>query len=300
MQQQRVKGPRVFLDYDQAELDAAYDQGVYAPHRQQLLDRWASNSDAARAQIGPPLRMAYGPTEIEKVDIYRTQRPNAPVLVFIHGGAWRAGIAKDYAFFAEAFVTAGAHVVLPDFVLVQDAGGSLIPIIDQVRRAIHWTWKNAASFGGDPNKLHLAGQSSGAHLAGCALITDWAKEFGAPADMIKGGLTCSGMYDLHPVRLSARSSYVKFTDEMVNALSSIRHIDKLVAPLLVAYGTYETPEFQRQARDFAAAVQAAGKKVELLVGPNYNHFEIVETLANPYGLLGRAVFQQMGLKLTPA
>jgi arylformamidase len=298
--QQRVKGPRVFLDYDQAELDAAYDQGVYAPHRQQLLDRWASNSDAARAHIGPPLRMAYGPTEIEKVDIYRTQRANAPVLVFIHGGAWRAGIAKDYAFFAEAFVTAGAHVVLPDFVLVQDAGGSLLPIIDQVRRAIHWTWKNAASFSGDPSKLYLAGQSSGAHLAGCALITDWAKEFGAPADMIKGGLTCSGMYDLHPVRLSARSSYVKFTDEMVAALSSIKHLDKLVAPLLVAYGTYETPEFQRQARDFAAAVQTAGKKVELLVGPNYNHFEIVETLANPYGLLGRAVFKQMGLKLTPA
>jgi arylformamidase len=105
----------------------------------------------------------------------------------------------------------------------------------------------------------------------------------------------SGMYDLAPVRLSHRSSYVKFTDEMVAALSPQRHIDKLCAPLIVAYGTYETPEFQRQARDFAAAVRAAGKPVELLVGEHYSHLELPETLCSPYGLLGAAVLEQMGL-----
>jgi arylformamidase len=105
----------------------------------------------------------------------------------------------------------------------------------------------------------------------------------------------SGMYDLAPVRLSHRNSYVSFTDEMVEALSPQRHIDRLRAPLLVAYGTYETPEFQRQARDFAAAVRSAGKPVELLVGDNYSHMELPETLCNPYGLLGSAVLEQMGL-----
>jgi arylformamidase len=64
---------------------------------------------------------------------------------------------------------------------------------------------------------------------------------------------------------------------------------------VLAYGTCETPEFQRQTRDFAAAVKAAGKPVELLVGEAYNHFELLETLANPYGRAGRAMLRQMGL-----
>jgi acetyl esterase/lipase len=89
------------------------------------------------------------------------------------------------------------------------------------------------------------------------------------------------LFDLKPVRLSARSSYVKFTDEIEQALSSQRHLERLNAPVVVAYGTLETPEFQRQSRDFAAAVRAAGKPVQLLVGEGYNHFEIPETLANP-------------------
>ena len=114
---------------------------------------------------------------------------------------------------------------------------------------------------------------------------------------MKGGLCCSGMFDLKPVRLSARSSYVKFTDETEHALSSQRHLEHLNCPVIVGYGTFETPEFQRQSRDFAAAVKAAGKPVELLVGEGYNHFEMPETLANPYGLLGRAALEQM--KLAP-
>jgi len=105
----------------------------------------------------------------------------------------------------------------------------------------------------------------------------------------------SGMYDMKPVRLSKRSTYIKFTDEMEQAMSSQRHLDQLRAPIIVTYGSNETPEFQRQNRDFAAAVKAAGKPVELLVGEGYNHFEMLETLNNPYGLLGRAVFKQMGL-----
>jgi arylformamidase len=82
---------------------------------------------------------------------------------------------------------------------------------------------------------------------------------------------------------------------MEEALSPQRHLTQLTAPLIIAYGTLETPEFQRQACEFAAAATAAGKEVQLLVGEGYNHFEILETLANPFGLLGRAVLAQMGL-----
>jgi arylformamidase len=113
--------------------------------------------------------------------------------------------------------------------------------------------------------------------------------------MVKGGLCMSGMYDMKPVRLSKRSSYVKFTDMMEQAMSSQRQLDKLQAPIIVTYGTNETPEFQRQNRDFAAAVKAAGKPVEVIEAPNYNHFEMCESLGNPYGPNGRAALKLMEL-----
>jgi arylformamidase len=280
---------------DQAELDAAYDQSVYAPNLQQVVGRYATNSESVRRRLGLPTRHAYGSTPIEALDVYPTRRPNAPINVFIHGGAWRTGLAKNYAFPAEVFVHSGAHFVVPDFAWVQDVGGSLLPMAGQVRRAVAWVYGNAQRFGGDANRIYVSGHSSGGHLAGVVLTTDWAQDFNLPADVVKGGLCCSGMFDLKPVRLSARSGYVKFTDEMELALSPQRRLDKLNAPVIVAYGTLETPEFQRQSRDFAAAVTAAGKPVRLLVGEAYNHFEIIETLANPYGLLGRAVLEQMKL-----
>ena len=125
------------------------------------------------------------------------------------------------------------------------------------------------------------------------MVTDWWGRHELPADVIKTGLLCSGVYDLRPVRLSARSRYVRFTDDMEVALSTQRHIDRFTAPVVLAFGTLETPEFQRQARDFAAALRTAGKSAELLVGNHYNHFEILETLASPYGLLGRAALAQI-------
>ncbi|MFZ3251581.1 MAG: alpha/beta hydrolase, partial [Pseudolabrys sp.] len=166
---------------------------------------------------------------------------------------------------------------------------------DQVRRGIAWIYKNAASFGGDANRLYVGGHSSGGHLCGVALVTDWQKDFGLPANMVKGGLCMSGMYDMKPVRLSKRSSYVKFTDMMEQAMSSQRQLDKLQAPIIVTYGTNETPEFQRQNRDFAAAVKAVGKPVEVIEAPNYNHFEMCESLGNPYGPNGRAALKLMEL-----
>jgi arylformamidase len=227
----RVKGPRVWLDMDQKELDDAYDQSVYAPNREQIIGRYTTNSDATRAWIGQPRRYSYGPTPVEALDVYITKRPNAPINIFIHGGAWRGGFAKDYAFPAELFVNAGAHYVVPDFTTVQDAGGSLMPMAEQVRRAVAWVYRNAQGFGGDPNRLYISGHSSGGHLAGVVLVTDWQKEFNLPSDIVKGGLCCSGMFDLKPV--------------------------------------------------------------QLLVAEGYNHFEIIETLANPYSLLGHAVLEQM-------
>ena len=293
-QQPRLKGPLVWLDMDQQELDDAYDQVVYAPNRDQVGKRRAANSETARAVIGAPERVSYGQGDIEKIDIYRCRKPNAPVNIFIHGGAWRANRAADYAFLAEPFVGAGAHYAIVDFTNVDETGGHLFPLVEQVRRAVAWVYKNIKDFGGDPNRLYLSSHSSGSHIGGCVVTNDWST-IGLPSNLLKGAMLGSGMYDLKPVRLSKRSRYVKFSDEIEETLSAQRHIDKLHTPLILAYGTYETPEFQRQTRDFYTSVQSAGKPVGLIVGEGYNHFEMLETLGNPYGVLGRAVFSQMGL-----
>ncbi len=290
----KTKGPIVLMGMDQQELDDAYDQAVYAPNRDQLGKRRLANSALALQRLGKPERYAYGPTPIEGLDVYRTNKANAPVGIFVHGGAWRNGAAPEFTYLAEPFVHSGAHFVVLDFTNVDNAGGSLFPMVEQVCRAIGWVYRNAQKFGGDRDRLHLISHSSGSHLSGCAVTHDWDKD-GLPRTILKGATLSSGMYDLKPVRLSKRSKYVKFTDAMEQELSAMRHLDRLHTPLVLTYGTYETPEFQRQSRDFAAAVKAAGKPVELIVGEGYNHFEMLETLANPYGLLGRAVLGQMGL-----
>ena len=286
---------RVFLDYDQKALDDAYDQSVYAANREQLLARFASASEIARRRLGAPQRLAYGSKPNEKMDVYTTKKPNAPVNVFVHGGAWRGGEAKNYAWPAEMFVRAGSHYAALDFDNVIDTGGDLFAMADQVRRALAWTYLNCSRFGGDPNRLFVCATSSGAHLAGVAAATDWKKDFNLPADFVKGYVLVSGMYDLRGPRLSKRSAYVKFTDDMEMALSPRRFASRVAAPVVLVYGSLETPEFQRQSREFADALRQAGKSVDLVAAEGYNHFEIAETLGNPYGPAGRAVLEQMKL-----
>lgn len=285
----------VWRDMDQKALDDAYDQSVYATNRDQIRERTDFVGERVRARLGNPRRLAYGRTPIERLDLYPTDRPNAPVSIFVHGGAWLQRWAKDYAFLAEMFVRAGAHFVALDFVGVDETDGNLLPVVEQVRRGVAWVYRNAESFGGDPERLFVFGHSSGAHLAGNVVTTDWSS-LGLPEDIVKGALLCSGMYDLEPVRLSKRSEYVSFTDEIEESLSPQRRIEWINCPIIVSYGTYETPEFQRQSRDFAFAVEAAGKSATLLVCPGFNHFEMCEMIGNPIGPVGSAILEQMDLE----
>jgi arylformamidase len=285
-------GPKVFLDYDQAALDRAYDQTAWAPNMQEVLQRRAAASAAVRSRVTPQ-RFRYGATEVEHLDVYPTSRPSAPIMVFLHGGAWRGGDATAQAYPADTFTGAGAHWVVPEFAVVMDVG--LAAMVAQVRRAVAWVAANAARFGGDARRIYVAGHSSGGHLAGAVLVTDWARDFELSPTLVKGGLCISGMYDLRAVRLSARSSYVKFDDRIEQALSPQRHLDRITCPVVVAYAEHDSPEFQRQSREFAAALEKAGKLGRLLVGAGLNHFEIPETLASADGLLGRAALELMQL-----
>ena len=290
-----AKGPLVWGDMDQIELDAAYDQDAYAPGAGQIRERYASSSAAARERLGAPQRLAYGPSAVQGLDVYRAPSTNAPIFVYVHGGQWLFGTAAVSAFPAELFIRAGVHFLALDFVGVREAGGDLTVMADQVLRAIAFVYRNAASFGGDASRLYVGGFSSGGHLAAVAMTTDWPTLFGLPAGIIKAGLCMSGLYDMKAVRLSKRGSYIRFTDAMEQAMSPQRYLARLRAPLIVSYGSNDTPEFQRQGREFAAAATAAGGAVTLVVGTDYGHFEMGESLGNPYGPNGRAALAMMAV-----
>lgn len=106
------------------------------------------------------------------------------------------------------------------------------------------------------------------------------------------------MYDLRPVTLSARSSYVKLSAGEVDALSAIRRPDALAAPVTLVCGDRETPEFRRQPEAYAAALGVAGKSARLIEIPGVNHFEILRLLGDPESVLSREALRLMA-KATP-
>jgi arylformamidase len=270
--------PTVFLDYTQAALDLAYDQRPWAPTMDETLARNIAASDAVRARLRHEAAMPYGPSPDEVVDVFPAGTANAPVHVFVHGGRWLRRIRPNNHFLAETFVRAGVTFVALGFGVIPDV--RLPVMVEQIRRGIAWLHANVARFGGDPGRIHVSGHSSGGHLAAVLLTTDW-RQHGLPEDVIKSGVCISGMYDLQPVMLSARGEYLGLSADEIDALSPIRHLDRVRAPITVAYGERESPEFQRQARDFAAALG-----VEPIRVAGDNHFEILGRLG-PGGELAR-------------
>ena len=280
----------VFRGYDQAALDRAYDQHVWAANADAVVARYGTASATVRSRLDRRADIAYGATPAEMLDVFPARQSAAPVQVFIHGGAWRLLSKDESCFAAETFVQAGACFVALNFANIPAV--RLPDMVDQVRRGIAWVYRNIANFGGDPARLFISGHSSGGHLAAMALVTDWS-EHGLPADVIKGGLCASGMYDLAPVMLSARRHYLGLSAAEIATLSPIRHLDRIACPVIVARGGPESPEFIRHADDFAAAL---GPRLDrMIVCQDHNHFEVVETLASPHTGLGQAVLRQMGL-----
>ncbi len=280
----------VFLHYTQADLDRQYDQRAWAPNAAEVIRRYGENSDKVRARLGEPRSFAYGGSEAETLDLYACAVPNAPLNVFIHGGAWRLLGKRESAFAAETFVNAGAHFVALDFALLPAV--TLAEVAAQVRGAIAWLYRSAGMLGANAERIYLSGHSSGAHLAALAAVTDWPGQYGLPRNVVKGAACASGIYDLRPVRLSARNDYVRLDDAAEQALSPGRYLGQLGCDLVVAHAQFDSDEFRRQAREFA---DAAGCRARLIEARGLNHFEIAETFADPGAPLGRAALAQMGL-----
>ncbi len=292
----KVAATKVWLDFDQEALDRAYNQSHYASNMQEVLASYASHSEIYRTKNGLPQRHKYGVSKKEELDFYPCRSPNAASQIFIHGGAWRGGLAKNYGFLAELFCSAGINLLIPDFDTVEDAQNGLQTMVDQVKRAVQWAYTNANTLNIDPNNLHLFGHSSGAHLVACALTTDWHKNYQLPSNVIRSATCTSGIYDLKPVRLSSRNGYLNLNDDIEQALSPERTAQKIAVPLIVAHGTKESPEFIRQAQSFAGAVNAhrhQSEAAQLLSLEGQNHFEVLEQVTQPKNTLGAALLKQL-------
>ncbi len=237
--------------------------------------------------------MSYGPTLSETLDIFPAATKGAPTNIFIHGGAWKSGHKDEVSFPAPVFHNAGANFVAVNFDLVPDV--MLEEQIRQCRAAIAWVYRNADSFGGDPDRIFVSGHSSGGHVTGVMTITDWEGVYGLPADIIKGAAPISGMFDLEPVIHSWRNSYLKMDAERARALSTIHHIPETKIPLVIGFGSDELTEFQRQSCDFAAAWRAAGQTCTLIEVPGKHHFEMGAGYGDPQNPIMQAIFDQMSL-----
>ena len=277
---------RVFRHYTQAELDRNYDQRNWVDNALEVIARYPVSSAATRRRLSFETA-SYGPSADEVLDIFPCRDPDAPVLIFVHGGAWQNFTKDDYSFVAEGFTSHGITTVIVNFAKI--AAVRLLGMVEQVRRAINWVRENAARFGGDPERLYLCGHSSGAQMAASALLAP----FGTPADGVRGLALISGSYDLEPVLLSARASYVKLDATEVDALSPQRHVSRLTCPVLMFYCQHDTDEFQRHSREMGEAIKKAGHLSGLQRLDGLNHFEIIEELGKPDSSLARTIRRAM-------
>lgn len=245
-------------------------------HETWLADDFAATA-AVRARVPHRRNERYGPGPLQLFDLFPATEPGSPVLVFIHGGYWRALSKDHYGFIAAPLVEAGAAVALMDYDLCPSV--NLATVVEQVASSIDWLRGQACSLNGDPDRMVLAGNSAGAHLAAMMLSRAWND---APAGgFIQGAVLVTGIYDLMPVtRIQVRED-VHLTPQDVERLSP-QHIEiEAAAPAVIAVGGDEPELWIDQSRRYHRKRADRGLESEFMVVPGHHHFSITRALAEP-------------------
>lgn len=276
----------------QAALDAEYDVERVVPDFGAYARHFIDESRLARHRLRCELDVRYGPTRDEHLDIFPAG-PDAPVLVFFHGGYWRMLSSKEFSCVAFGPVAAGITVVNVNYALSPKV--TIDEIVRQARAAIAWTHANIAAWGGDPARIYASGHSAGGQLTAMAALCDWEGEYGLPRDLLKGGLPISGVFDLRPLPYSFVQPALQLNGEQVARNSPSLIAQRCGVPLTVAWGLAETAEFQRQSTDFLHAWQMADNPGQPLGIPGADHFDVLYGLEQPDSVLMRALARMMRL-----
>jgi arylformamidase len=278
----------------QEELDAQYNLTAMLPEAAARYEAFCwRESESVRTALDHRLDVPFGPTVAEHVDVYPAGE-NAPVLVYVHGGFWCLRTSKEFGFVARGPVSRGVATVATNYDLCPRV--TLDEIVRQTRAAVAWAYKNAASFGGDPARIHVAGHSAGGHLVAMLLATDWEGEYGLPGDVIKGATAISGLYDLAPFPYTFLQPKLQLGYDQVLRNSPILHIPESAPPLLVAYGDNETDEFKRQSEEHLDAWRAKGLGGENLILQGKNHYEVIDGFLDAESPLCSAILGQVGVQ----
>lgn len=282
----------VYKGFRADEMEFQYNPRVSVPEYPELAKLRAAQAREVRESAKSWLDVAYGNSPREKLDIYAADHPRGPVLVFIHGGYWRSGSKEDNCNFVPAFTARGATVVMVEYDLCPQV--TVTDIVRQTCASIAWVYRNIRSYGGDPAKLFVSGHSAGGQLTAMALAHDWTKE-GLPADLIKGAVATSGVYDLDVVMKISVQEQVRMTPEIGRANSPLANPPRVKCPLVVAVGGDEPKGWQQMSEDYFRYCKENGMSAEYLVEPGANHYTMSEHLLDESSPLTRAMLKQMGL-----
>lgn len=265
---------------DPAWLDRMYNNRALVPAHAQHFARWAADSVAARKDHACVLDVAYGSGPNETLDVFPGATKSAPVLVFIHGGYWRSLDKADHSFIAPAITGLGACVVIPNYALCPAV--TIPEICLQMVRALEWTWRHVAEYGGDPGRITVAGHSAGGHLAAQVLACHWRLHApDLPERLVRNALSISGLYDLEPmVHTPFLKESLRLTREAAVRCSPAFMPAPRFGQLVTVAGGDESAEFLRQNRLIRSAWGRRHVPVcEAL--PGLNHFSVVEALTEP-------------------
>ena len=281
--------------HDPAWLEAQYNNRTRVPDHAAVLSSWAEASALARRESTAHLDVVYGQADSDRLDIFPAAQPDAPVLVFVHGGYWRALDKSDFSFVAPAFNAQGATVVVPNYALCPAV--TVEQIVLQVAQAVVWTWRNVSRFGGDPSRLALVGHSAGGHLSTMLLSCRW-KELSdqMPLQPLAGALSISGLYDLEPIRHTPfLQSDLRLTPAAVARLSPAFFPRPKACRLYATVGLDESDEFLRQNLLIREVWGPTAVPVCETI-PASNHFTVLNSLVDPAGRLHDLALRLLGIR----